>query len=47
MVSAGIEKLRIVLGFTQSSALDLYRMPYTHGRGARRRGRASAIGAAP
>jgi hypothetical protein len=27
----GVEKLRIVPGFTQSNALDLYYMPYTHG----------------
>jgi hypothetical protein len=33
LVLAGIEKLRIVRGFTQSSALDLYYMPYTHGLG--------------
>src|SRR5215471_18399590 len=26
-----VEKLRIVKGFTQGSALDLYYMPYTHG----------------
>lgn len=29
-VMLGIEKLRIVPGFTQGSALDLYYMPYTH-----------------
>lgn len=28
---AGLEKLRIVPGFTQANALDLYYMPYTHG----------------
>jgi hypothetical protein len=33
LVLAGIEKLRIVPGFTQASALDLYYMPYTHGLG--------------
>lgn len=31
LVLLGIEKLRIVPGFTQSNALDLYYMPYTHG----------------
>ena len=31
LVLAGIEKLRIVPGFTQASPLDLYYMPYTHG----------------
>lgn len=31
LVMAGIEKLRIVPGFTQGSPLDLYFMPYTHG----------------
>lgn len=31
LVLLGIEKLRIVPGFTQGSALDLYYMPYTHG----------------
>jgi hypothetical protein len=31
LVIAGVEKLRIVAGFTQGSALDLYYMPYTHG----------------
>ena len=31
LVLAGIEKLRIVPGFTQANALDLYYMPYTHG----------------
>jgi len=30
LVLAGIEKLRIVPGFTQANALDLYYMPYTH-----------------
>lgn len=30
-VMMGIEKLRIVPGFTQGSPLDLYFMPYTHG----------------
>lgn len=30
LVLAGVEKLRIVPGFTQGSALDLYYMPYTH-----------------
>jgi len=30
-VLLGIEKVRIVPGFTKSSALDLYYMPYTHG----------------
>lgn len=30
-VMAGIEKVRIVPGFTQGSPLDLYYMPYTHG----------------
>jgi hypothetical protein len=29
-VLMGIEKLRIVPGFTRSNALDLYYMPYTH-----------------
>ena len=33
LVFAGVEKLRIVPGFTQGSALDLYYMPYTHGLG--------------
>src|SRR5215469_9389025 len=28
---AGIEKVRIVPGFTEGSPLDLYYMPYTHG----------------
>jgi hypothetical protein len=31
LVLAGIEKLRIVPGFTEANALDLYYMPYTHG----------------
>jgi hypothetical protein len=31
LVLAGIEKLRIVPGFTAGSPLDLYYMPYTHG----------------
>jgi hypothetical protein len=31
LVLAGIEKVRIVPGFTEGSALDLYYMPYTHG----------------
>lgn len=31
LVLLGVEKLRIVHGFTASSALDLYYMPYTHG----------------
>jgi len=30
-VLLGIEKVRIVPGFTKASALDLYYMPYTHG----------------
>ena len=30
-VLTGVEKLRIVPGFTQGSPLDLYYMPYTHG----------------
>jgi len=30
LVFLGIEKLRIVPGFTQANALDLYYMPYTH-----------------
>src|SRR5215471_18889801 len=29
-VLLGIEKVRIVPGFTASNALDLYYMPYTH-----------------
>jgi hypothetical protein len=31
LVLAGVEKLRIVPGFTESSAFDLYYMPFTHG----------------
>jgi hypothetical protein len=31
LVLFGIEKLRIVPGFTQANSLDLYYMPYTHG----------------
>lgn len=31
LVLLGVEKARIVPGFTQGSALDLYFMPYTHG----------------
>jgi hypothetical protein len=31
LVLAGIEKVRIVPGFTEGSPLDLYYMPYTHG----------------
>ncbi|HWA29629.1 MAG TPA: hypothetical protein VG867_00960, partial [Rhizomicrobium sp.] len=31
LVLNGIEKVRVVPGFTQGSALDLYYMPYTHG----------------
>jgi hypothetical protein len=31
LVLAGVEKVKIVPGFTQGSALDLYYMPYTHG----------------
>jgi hypothetical protein len=31
LVLSGIEKVRIVPGFTQGSPLDLYFMPYTHG----------------
>ncbi len=30
-VMLNVEKLRIVKGFTEGSALDLYYMPYTHG----------------
>jgi len=30
-IMTGIEKLRIVPGFTEANALDLYYMPYTHG----------------
>jgi hypothetical protein len=31
LVLAGVEKVRIVPGFTEGSPLDLYFMPYTHG----------------
>jgi hypothetical protein len=31
LVMAGVEKVRIVPGFTEASPLDLYYMPYTHG----------------
>jgi hypothetical protein len=31
LVMAGIEKVRVVPGLTEGSALDLYYMPYTHG----------------
>src|ERR1700749_1548820 len=31
LVLMGVEKVRIVPGFTQGSPLDLYYMPYTHG----------------
>ncbi len=31
LVLLGIEKARIIPGFTQGSSLDLYYMPYTHG----------------
>ncbi|HWA91248.1 MAG TPA: hypothetical protein VG889_14525 [Rhizomicrobium sp.] len=31
LVMLGVEKVRIVPGFTQGSPLDLYYMPYTHG----------------
>jgi hypothetical protein len=31
LVIAGIEKMKVVPGFTQGSSLDLYYMPYTHG----------------
>src|ERR1700687_6169915 len=31
LVLLDIEKLRIVPGFTEANALDLYYMPYTHG----------------
>jgi hypothetical protein len=30
-VLTGVEKMRIVPGFTESNALDLYSMPYSHG----------------
>jgi hypothetical protein len=31
LVLAGVEKFRIIPGFTEGSAFDLYYMPYTHG----------------
>jgi hypothetical protein len=31
LVLAGIEKVRVVPGFTEASPLDLYYMPYSHG----------------
>jgi membrane-bound metal-dependent hydrolase YbcI (DUF457 family) len=31
LVLLGVEKVRIVQGFTEASPLDLYYMPYTHG----------------
>lgn len=31
LVMLGVEKVRIIPGFTQGSTLDLYFMPYTHG----------------
>lgn len=31
LVLLGVEKVRLVPGFTKSNALDLYYMPYTHG----------------
>jgi hypothetical protein len=31
LILTGVEKVRIVPGFTEGSALDLYYMPYTHG----------------
>jgi len=31
LVMLGVEKLRVVPGYTQGSDLDLYYMPYTHG----------------
>jgi len=31
LVMLGVEKVRIVRGFTEGSPLDLYYMPYTHG----------------
>jgi hypothetical protein len=31
LVLLGVEKVRIVPGFTEANALDLYYMPYTHG----------------
>ena len=30
-VLTGVEKMRIVPGFTETNALDLYSMPYSHG----------------
>ena len=30
LIMTGVEKVRIIPGFTQGSALDLYFMPYTH-----------------
>ena len=30
LILTGVEKMRVVPGFTQASALDLYYMPYTH-----------------
>lgn len=30
LVMSGVERLRIVKGFTESNSLDLYYMPYTH-----------------
>jgi hypothetical protein len=30
LIIAGVEKMRLVEGFTESSPLDLYYMPYTH-----------------
>ena len=31
LVLCGVEKLRVIPGFTEANALDLYYMPYTHG----------------
>src|SRR5215831_2154702 len=31
LVMLGVEKLRIVKGFTEANSMDLYYMPYTHG----------------
>jgi hypothetical protein len=31
LVLMGIEQLRIVPGFTEANAIDLYYMPFTHG----------------
>ena len=31
LVMLGVEKLRVIQGFTEGSNLDLYYMPYTHG----------------